>query len=1081
MESDTEKKGVGTEGEEGVERVDKVEEVDVAEKADSVVEKADSAEKLAGETQVEETSAEKTSVEKTSAETPIEGTSETPVRPPPIEASSGQVNPISKAGDVNIYTKEDPETKPEDITMTSGPYKFMPLIEKIPVENISDFPESRGAIITCVEAWDLNVYVGTSAGEIIHMYRIDDELGYIQISRQRFSNSSKIRPIRKIIILPEIGKLLVLCGKTVSGYILPELTPADIGKIRDVADMTVDYDLVQLDSKGKNYTTALNHIHGDVYVNVTVFTSKSIRLVRIFDDSIRLFKDVHYLNSVTGVQRSSYAAVATLQNYDLVDVSRSQKIPLFPSSASPPDQESGPSFLPVVLPVGKKEFLMVCGGRSMEQPAVGMVVNPKGDVSRGTIPWESYPVSLTVDFPYMIAIFAGGKVSVHSLHSQREVQRMSFPSNSDIRVKSVCRVFEMKDQQLAKALTRRPIISQMTPEELEKIAIESDLAQTNLSRSSCLIYDVHGSFVKVFQPYPRPLRWIDQYTSATLQNFQKVSDEWFDELEEETSGKDSTQGQFIVSLLILLSLKFYNFNQAFDIVCTNMKYIDPRLIIYIVDGSDSKQIYGSVWQFEGLFDFIEQLRTDYTSKAAETREFMQLYMNVCTASPEAFDESDRESIMKTIEVYLLKVGLDANEDLDPVLANLKYGSREAIEILLLRKKYYSLSRFYSSLKSYEQCLYYWKGLIVGEFTDPEYDKKFPDRDRSLIMMVNYLLTNCADKESVVKSYASWLLESYPEHGFKIVTDKRAEKVEFNDVKVLHLLENGGPDLKVKYLEYMLNVKKKKQFTGDVILSILDELLELLKSDEALVSQVDSSLTKYSSLRVPRISFFDFWKLEKTKFATFADLHDRLYFYLSGIAAGTMSILDQCPVLDRCEKEILETKYGKMTPLISLMIYFRKGDNKTVVNELCDLGDYRMAEQFATTLNLPDIGKQIIRQQREPGPVDEDDKKTSEALLMVIFDVYLELKNPELIDSFLSHHHLLKDDTTANSSMIERMDKFSDILNRIPDSFPVCQLQNFLERSLSDFQDYGDTIVLTKNLYRSKDLQLKKFRGSLRDS
>ncbi|QPG75794.1 hypothetical protein FOA43_003155 [Brettanomyces nanus] len=1009
---------------------------------------------------------------------------------------------ISK-NDVIVTTKESDDAVDQDdasvkislrkpsFTITPGPYKLTDFIGNIMLEN-PEFLESNGAEITCLEAWDQNVYIGTSTGELIHMYRVDDRLGYIQISRQRF-NSNKVSSIKKMLLLPEISKILVLSGRTMSAYILPELSPANIGRLRDVSDMVIDYDTMKLDTRKKNYTSAISHINGEVYLSVMVFTSKSIRLVRIFEESIKLFKEVHYVGSVTGVQRSAVAAVATQTNYDLVDVNQSQKIPLFPTCSGRGEDGNTVSLMPFVIPVGKKEFLMVCGGQSAEEPAVAMVVNSSGDVSRGTIPWKSYPVSVAVDYPYVIAIFDNGEASIHSLHSQLEVQRIIFDSQTSAHafgVKSVFRIFEIKDAELTKALTKRPIISQMTPEELEKIVLESDLAQTNLIKSSCLLYNADGSFVKIFQRYPQPLRWIDLYKGVNKQSFQNVFDELIDELEEETSGRDSTEGQIILSLLAFLSLKYYSFNQAFDILSSNMSHLDPRLVIYIVDGSKYKQIYGSVWEFDGLIGFIEQLKIQYAANENEAQvcDFMQLYLNVCIASPDTFPEGDKESIMKTIEIYLLNLSLDTEDpiDLHPLLMNLKYGSREAIEILLLRKRYYFLSNLYSSLNDHEQSLYYLKGLITGDFNDVYYHKHFPDLSKALQFLVNYLLAHCSAKENVVKSYLQWLLEGYPEYGFKVVTDKRVESIDFNDVGVLHSFEeHGRSDLKAKYLEYMLGVKKKKQFRGDVILAVLDELLNRLQNDEGLVKQIELCMDRYSKLKVPKMSFQNFWAMEKklnTVDSSFSVLHNKLYSYLSKVTSGTVSVLSQCSVLERCEKEIVDTKYGQLLPLISMMIHYKKGDLKTVIIELCNLGDFKTAEQVATTLALPELGKvgtedaDTESERKE----SEDAQKVSEGLLLLIFDVYLNMGNTELIDSFLSHHNLLQDDTREVKSVLERMDKFAAILQRIPDNFPLLQLQNFLKRSLLEFHDYQEVLVLQKSLYRSRHLQMKGMKESLED-
>lgn len=83
---------------------------------------------------------------------------------------------------------------------------------------------------------DQNLYVGTSASEILHFVQIppdpDDASGkpsYIIASRIQpaFHNPpTPARPgIQQILLLPTVSKACVLCNWTVTFYSLPELSP----------------------------------------------------------------------------------------------------------------------------------------------------------------------------------------------------------------------------------------------------------------------------------------------------------------------------------------------------------------------------------------------------------------------------------------------------------------------------------------------------------------------------------------------------------------------------------------------------------------------------------------------------------------------------------------------------------------------------------------------------------------------------------------------------------------------------------------------------------------------------------------
>ena len=87
---------------------------------------------------------------------------------------------------------------------------------------------------------DRNLYVGTSAAELLHFVQIPadpaDRSGRAQFIlafrlRPVFSESSSAPPgprpgVQKILLLPSVGKACVLCNWTVTFYSLPELGPA---------------------------------------------------------------------------------------------------------------------------------------------------------------------------------------------------------------------------------------------------------------------------------------------------------------------------------------------------------------------------------------------------------------------------------------------------------------------------------------------------------------------------------------------------------------------------------------------------------------------------------------------------------------------------------------------------------------------------------------------------------------------------------------------------------------------------------------------------------------------------------------
>ncbi|KAL6239024.1 hypothetical protein BDW75DRAFT_251784 [Aspergillus navahoensis] len=116
----------------------------------------------------------------------------------------------------------------------AAPYIFKPFFDQVPV-TADDAEED--VHITCVEYWNDNLYVGTSAAEILHFVCLppdpseSNEPSFILASRLPipFSQNPSLPTqsgIQQILILPTANKACVLCNGTATFYTLPELSPA---------------------------------------------------------------------------------------------------------------------------------------------------------------------------------------------------------------------------------------------------------------------------------------------------------------------------------------------------------------------------------------------------------------------------------------------------------------------------------------------------------------------------------------------------------------------------------------------------------------------------------------------------------------------------------------------------------------------------------------------------------------------------------------------------------------------------------------------------------------------------------------
>jgi len=175
-------------------------------------------------------------------------------------------------------------------------------------------------------------------------------------------------------------------------YTLPEFTPASKLRIRDANNFCEDL-----------------HREGTVEdsggVLVTVLTRTSILRIKVEREAKKI-TGFDYPNALVVCQRGAIACVANAERYDLMDLERGERIPLFPISqnAAFEDDENeaqGPTLPPLMVSVGEEDFL-VTTGTTLKDPAIGMFVNLEGDPVRGTLMFSTYPRALS---KFMVCMF----------------------------------------------------------------------------------------------------------------------------------------------------------------------------------------------------------------------------------------------------------------------------------------------------------------------------------------------------------------------------------------------------------------------------------------------------------------------------------------------------------------------------------------------------------------------------------------------------------------------------------------------------------------------------------------------------
>ncbi|KAH8595799.1 hypothetical protein B0O99DRAFT_621484 [Bisporella sp. PMI_857] len=215
----------------------------------------------------------------------------------------------------------------------TGPYILRSLLADVPLSADGDRDDIE---INVVEFLDSNLYIGTSASEILHFVQIppdpQDPSGrpsYILASRLPPAyHESQVagRPgVQQILLLPKVNKACILCNWTVTFYSLPELSPVfGTTQIRPCnwiggVDLNLGDEASQQDGRSPSVT-------------VLVSLNRKMRVVKIGDDP-RAIRTIDFAGSVMSIRRDSFACVADARSYALLDVDRQLKIPLFPISS----------------------------------------------------------------------------------------------------------------------------------------------------------------------------------------------------------------------------------------------------------------------------------------------------------------------------------------------------------------------------------------------------------------------------------------------------------------------------------------------------------------------------------------------------------------------------------------------------------------------------------------------------------------------------------------------------------------------------------------------------------------------------
>lgn len=238
----------------------------------------------------------------------------------------------------------------------------------------------------CINCFESNVYIGTELGQLLHYHRFDDSPQYILISQQKIRSSC----VSKILVLPIARRVVVLCGGSMNLFSLPELSPIQSGKLKDIEN------ILKLNDK-----------------DIMILMKNKMKVIRLQED-IRLLGDIE-VSAKMAVSMGKSAVIANDKEYQLINLQNSSKTPLFQYRQ---DEDVPPNIVAFdANDSGQKEVLLTIN--SDGNTSMGMFINSNGDPTRGTFTWidKGYPNNgIAIEWPYVFAIF-NGQLVVSSLIS----------------------------------------------------------------------------------------------------------------------------------------------------------------------------------------------------------------------------------------------------------------------------------------------------------------------------------------------------------------------------------------------------------------------------------------------------------------------------------------------------------------------------------------------------------------------------------------------------------------------------------------------------------------------------------------
>ncbi|EAL68649.1 hypothetical protein DDB_G0277663 [Dictyostelium discoideum AX4] len=273
-----------------------------------------------------------------------------------------------------------------------NPFELIPIIKNAPCK------------IESIEIWQNNIYLGTNDGQIL-LYIIEKVENNKKITfKSRMENSKSLgygkKPVDKLLLIADIGKLLTLCDGNLDVFSMYNLDGPNTQN-----GISTNKGVITFCSKKKSQE-----------FKICVVTKRKLTLyefIGVFD----MYREIALPELALTVEWCKTSlCVGSRKEYAIVDADSG----LYKSLLELDKNVPGPR---TKLILDQEKFLLTTVDLSV-------LVDLQGDIVQGSIIWDSNPMSMSYLEPYLITILHNRCINIHDMKNQKLIQELNNSSHN---------------------------------------------------------------------------------------------------------------------------------------------------------------------------------------------------------------------------------------------------------------------------------------------------------------------------------------------------------------------------------------------------------------------------------------------------------------------------------------------------------------------------------------------------------------------------------------------------------------------------------------------------------------------------